>query len=105
MRFICGHCGELICDRKNCDKHFASFVPHEACGYETFFPTHIYMPSNPDPKPGEARRLPSSVDLDTVADEQKQKELTEADDASDAQKQVEESGGWVGPKRSRKKSQ
>lgn len=91
MKFVCGACGETI-KKVNSPKHHASFVPHPAsdgengCGYETFFPTHVYTPKSQDPAPTrvrkigddgegvsvkEFRREPSAADLDKVAEEKR----------------------------------
>ena len=56
MKFVCGHCTGIIREVSK-EKHLAAFVPHDVCGYETFFPTFIRTPKQPDPTPGEVRRF------------------------------------------------
>lgn len=40
MKFVCGACGEFS-KKAFVSRHTASYVPHEACGYETFFPNFV----------------------------------------------------------------
>jgi hypothetical protein len=94
MKFVCGNCEGTIREG-NYSKHHASFVPHEECGFETFFATHVPTKQNPDPTPGEVRKiqvgLPSDADLDAVAEEDRIKAETE-NESGDANAEVDARG-------------
>ena len=94
MKFICGHCNELIHEAPS-TVAFPGWQRHEKCGYETYFEKFVYSEKYPDKQPSaiETRRFrdetaeevearlkagaPSAADLDAVAEEQKAKEATE----------------------------
>lgn len=40
MKFVCGACGEFS-KKAYVSRHVASYVAHEECGYETFFPNFV----------------------------------------------------------------
>ena len=49
-KFVCGACGQ-VSKKGVISRHHASWVPHESCGYETFFGNFVPGAKLSDPKP------------------------------------------------------
>jgi len=58
MRFVCGHCGELIHESPS-SVAFPGWQQHEKCGHETYFDKFVYDEKHPEKQPvaGETRRF------------------------------------------------
>lgn len=103
MKFICGNCKEVI-RQGNFSKHYASWVPHDKCGYETYFPEHLPGRDKGEPKPAKVRPIGSNdePENDTLPTS---KQLTEAQKKELADKNgpiagyhEEQLSGWVDPR-------
>jgi hypothetical protein len=99
MKFICGNCKEVI-KQGNFQKHYASWMPHEKCGYETYFPEHLPGRDKGEPRPVKTRPIgeekeTKTADAPPVSQAEKDKVLREKNGPIVGHEQLQ---GWVDPK-------